>query len=340
VSTFDWQEFLQQYSRDILASDDCPDDLSPETVASQWLGYPGATDEQVRRAEDRLGVTLPPSYRAFLRVSNGWRCLKYSGLRLYSTEEVEWYSVRGRRSIDGWLYGAGDEDPEPLFVPDTAYFAYRDDPIGMYFAYYPTTLHISAEGDCDVYLLNPRIVTRDGEWEAWHMMDEASRFRTFPELLLLETLVEPDGSGPGREVPAPWPNKPVEAYIDALRSPDDGVRRQAATALGFLADQRAVEPLVRTLTKDPNPGVRGNAARALGSVDDVRAVEPLINALAAEPSGSVRSYIVHALSMLRDPRALKPLIRALEDPDGNVRLQASWAHVWSRHEWPRESEEN
>jgi len=41
-------------------------------VASGWLGFPGATEAETAAAEAHLGVTLPPSYRAFLRVSNGW----------------------------------------------------------------------------------------------------------------------------------------------------------------------------------------------------------------------------------------------------------------------------
>ncbi len=48
-------------------------DLSPEVVTSKWLGYSGASDEQLERAELRLGIQLPPSCREFLQITNGWR---------------------------------------------------------------------------------------------------------------------------------------------------------------------------------------------------------------------------------------------------------------------------
>ena len=37
-----------------------------------WLGMPPATQVQITSAERRLGVTLPSTYTAFLRVSNGF----------------------------------------------------------------------------------------------------------------------------------------------------------------------------------------------------------------------------------------------------------------------------
>lgn len=37
-----------------------------------WLGQPGASLEQIREAEQRLGVILPASYREFLLESNGF----------------------------------------------------------------------------------------------------------------------------------------------------------------------------------------------------------------------------------------------------------------------------
>lgn len=37
-----------------------------------WLGMPPATQEQITSVEQRLGVTLPSTYTAFLRISNGF----------------------------------------------------------------------------------------------------------------------------------------------------------------------------------------------------------------------------------------------------------------------------
>jgi len=73
VISFDWQRFLMDWSRILLQDDNVTKYLSPEVIASGWLGYPGATEGQIAQAEGRLGAILPPSYRAFLKVTNGWR---------------------------------------------------------------------------------------------------------------------------------------------------------------------------------------------------------------------------------------------------------------------------
>ncbi|WP_181393883.1 SMI1/KNR4 family protein [Stenotrophomonas sp. HMWF003] len=39
---------------------------------ARWLGMPPATDRQIHEAQQRLGIELPSSYRAFLRVANGF----------------------------------------------------------------------------------------------------------------------------------------------------------------------------------------------------------------------------------------------------------------------------
>jgi hypothetical protein len=97
MSTFDWQDLLTRISKQILESGHYI--VSPlyqygqppaEVLASGWLGYAGATEEQIVQAEKRLGATLPPSYRDFLKVSNGWRQVYATVGKLWSIEEVEW----------------------------------------------------------------------------------------------------------------------------------------------------------------------------------------------------------------------------------------------------------
>src|SRR4051812_8176526 len=67
--------------------------------------FPGATEAEIAGAETHLGVTLPPSYRAFLRVSKGWRDTSPFIDRLWSTDEIEWLSVRNQHLIDVWTAG-------------------------------------------------------------------------------------------------------------------------------------------------------------------------------------------------------------------------------------------
>ena len=68
----DWRPFLETWSRELVEAGAYPG-VPAEVAESGWLGFRGATDEQLNRVEARLGVGLPPSYREFLTVSNGWR---------------------------------------------------------------------------------------------------------------------------------------------------------------------------------------------------------------------------------------------------------------------------
>ena len=143
-----------------------------------WLGRPGATDEQIRTAESRLGTALPSSYRSFLRFSNGWqsfgRFVTNPG-PLWSTDEVDWFRVRNQSWIDAWTEGylssmsAQDEVPE---LPEH---------LAM-----PYLLEVSAAGDSAILLLNPLVMAADGEWEAWDFASwypGAIRYRSFWELM-------------------------------------------------------------------------------------------------------------------------------------------------------------
>lgn len=77
ISSFDWNLFLNQWSRDLLErlENDELRSLPPTVIESKWFGYSGTTDTDTEIAEIRLGRTLPPSYRDFLRTSNGWQRL-------------------------------------------------------------------------------------------------------------------------------------------------------------------------------------------------------------------------------------------------------------------------
>jgi len=145
-------------------------DISPEVIASGWLGYPGATEDQIAGLEARLGKSLPPSYRAFLKVSNGFRQPGMMTERILSIDEVDWFRVRHRELVD---------------LCKSEYLEYLLD-----------TLGISIE-DIDgeyFYLLNPNVVTANGEWEAicftwdgsesrhpsfWDLMQKEYRYSVF-----------------------------------------------------------------------------------------------------------------------------------------------------------------
>ncbi len=178
---FEWKPVLEQWSQDLIESLSEAEtlELPPEIRASGWLGCPGASEEEIQSLEDRLGVSLPLSYRSFLAVTNGWQ--PYStwwGIRLWSTREVNWFDM-------GWAW----DDLESLSISDAHYFVYGpdQDPISFRQEYLKTALAIS-----DLFwegaqlLLNPKISSSEGEWEAWYLdskLPGAYRYRSFWELM-------------------------------------------------------------------------------------------------------------------------------------------------------------
>jgi hypothetical protein len=189
MTTYDWQPFLEEWSWVFLNSPDLEDyDLPPEVIESGWLGFPGATEEQIAAAEARLGTTFPPSYREFLKVSNGWRHVCYSIDKVWSVEDVEWFRTRHQGWIDGWTKGAAVFGVDPPVVSDEDYSVYgpEQDCIHLRPEYLSTALEISEMGDIAILLLNPQITTPKGEWEAWFFADwnpGADRYRSFWDLM-------------------------------------------------------------------------------------------------------------------------------------------------------------
>lgn len=197
LDAFDWAAFLEQWSRIVLARSDAREHLLPEVVTSGWLGYPGATEEQIAFAEARLGTRLPPSYRAFLAVSNGWRFIDGGISKLWSTSSIEWFTVRHQDWIDAWMDGleqAIKEYGEIAPVTDEEYFIYggeQDTTLTFRAEYLPTALEISPNepDDSAIYLLNRQSVTPSGEWEAWFFADwlqGAHRYQSFQVMMQAE----------------------------------------------------------------------------------------------------------------------------------------------------------
>lgn len=185
MAKYDWLELLREWNAELLADTKITGKLSSSDVVQDWLGYPGASAEQIQRAEERLGAKLPPSYREFLMVSNGWRATGYFVDRVWSAEEVEWFKVRNKAWIDA--YAEAGLPP----VPDAEYFVYgeaQDGFLTLRAEYLETALEISDIGDSCIYLLNPKVATPEGEWEAWFFSNwgGANRYRSFREMMVEE----------------------------------------------------------------------------------------------------------------------------------------------------------
>ncbi|MGZ3600589.1 MAG: SMI1/KNR4 family protein [Ktedonobacterales bacterium] len=118
MTTFNWKDLMAQWNQELLADEGIRAELPPEAIASGWLGYPGATEAQIAQLEERLGTSLPPSYRQFLQFSNGWRDTGHFIPAIWSTEEVEWFAVQNQGVIDVWVEGERSDGREQDLVPD------------------------------------------------------------------------------------------------------------------------------------------------------------------------------------------------------------------------------
>src|SRR6476661_5080065 len=179
---YNWQEFMARWSRDMLASrhfadrlgilrSEYPGEYTDEVIASGWLGYPPANDEQIEATEKRLGLTLPPSYKSFLKVSNGWRVIDQFINRLWPVEEIDWLASTDPESVAVW-------EDAPIGNGDILYES----------RYIASTIQISdvEYGGTAVYLLNPKVVSPSGEWEAWffsHWNPGAAVYPSFWEIM-------------------------------------------------------------------------------------------------------------------------------------------------------------
>ncbi len=188
---FPWRGLLQRWSDEwlepVLHEQERSEPFTAEVREARWLGTSGVSQAEVVALEERLGVALPASYRQFLRTSNGWLDTTESIERLLPIHEVGW-----ARDIDPEMIGPSMETGDSIHVPDAEYFVYGDeqDCCAIRTEYLADMLKISHTPHAtDVYLLNPRVVTPDGEWEAWylaHWLPGAIRYRSFWDLMNAE----------------------------------------------------------------------------------------------------------------------------------------------------------
>ena len=162
----DLRTLLKDISRVQLEDSRIAETVREGKAAAGWLGEPGATETEIIAAEQRLGVRLPPSYRAFLEETNGFDHIGYFIYRLYSAAEIDWFRVRNQDWIDAYQ-GPINEEPGAMDITPEEHLANPDDSVRFRTAYLSSCLQISEEGDSAVVLLNPDVVNVEGEWEAW-----------------------------------------------------------------------------------------------------------------------------------------------------------------------------
>jgi hypothetical protein len=183
MAAFDWKEFLTEWNKELLEDVEFVENLPAEVVSTGWLGYPGAAETEIAEAEARLGKILPPSYREFLQVTNGWRGSPFVR-KIWSVQEVDWFFIRNQQWIDSYI----SKYANAPHISDEEYLVYGDEQRNpaIRVEYLRSALEISEKGDSVIYLLNPQIVTDKGEWEAWFFADwlsGAKRYRSFWDLM-------------------------------------------------------------------------------------------------------------------------------------------------------------
>src|SRR5437764_10786174 len=93
----EWKTFLAAWTREIAARTTRNPNEPRIVDPVNGLGFPGATDEQLRATETRLGITLPPSYSEFLKATNGllqpYTYVAACGGDFWSAVDVDWFAV-------------------------------------------------------------------------------------------------------------------------------------------------------------------------------------------------------------------------------------------------------
>lgn len=310
---------------------------------NEWPGNPAASEEHLLKAENRLKTTLPPSYRAFLSASNGWRNASRAVPLLRPIEKIRWF----KREHRDWVLAYTDpmQGVEPLLPAEQDYFNYsQQDSVNFDVKHLAQALCISDVGDSAVLLLNPMVVWPDGEWEAWffaNWLPGATRYRSFADWMRHELAelrdeefthsVIPDElptvylDGPTKETRRVRPREVILTMDEAIKKLTSKTRSQRVKAvrqLGRIGGEAAISKLIDLLKADYDYHVRCEAAEVLGRMRSQEAIEPLI-AVTAEES-YVTSTAIQALGNFNDEPSAQRLLKLVEE-DGPSAGVATYA---------------
>ena len=184
----EWRAFLLNWQKEILQCTNYINDYDVFSVFPELKNGPilmQGNEDDIKILESKLGKALPASYRNFFIASSGWIHITMFSTYL-SPNEANWFYETNKEWVDIWIESSDDYE-----VTDEDYFVYGEmqDPIYVRGKYMKSCLKISTDQDGYVFLLNPEIVTDDGEWEAWAFgtkLPGAYRYRTFEDLMRKE----------------------------------------------------------------------------------------------------------------------------------------------------------
>jgi hypothetical protein len=135
---------------------------------------PPATTQQIAKLEKRLGKPLPPSYRAFLELHNGWEHFD-GGENLLSVEDQNSDWVKECLKMVSMFYLAVDEEER------------EENPLEK-----GAIPILFGEGEPGYMILDPRKVRKDGEMDfvKYEYAEETERFKDFISFLRNDLKVE------------------------------------------------------------------------------------------------------------------------------------------------------
>lgn len=176
-----WKPLLEKISHTALSNEDLLEEFKNEKLT--WLGYEAASELEIQKTEERLNTKLPPSYREFLKVSNGFRQLNCFVWNILPVEKIDWIEKFDPSFFE--LYST--EFKDTFNATDEEYFVYGEQQKLTDFRsdYIISSLAISDWGDAAILLLNPKVKFGD-EWEAWMFAVwhcGPVRYQSFEELI-------------------------------------------------------------------------------------------------------------------------------------------------------------
>lgn len=170
--SFNWRELLGRWQEEWVPREDEDEDGGQDVVLP---GRAGADEAAIAAAEERLGRRLPPSYREFLAVSDGWHVDQTAGV----------YQLGGAADVD-WF-----RDPyamTPLYEENLGDHPRKEDVLlaGMW----QRALRLETDSDMSHALLDPGDSDQDGEWalyvyKGWsgELPDRYPSFRAYMEAM-------------------------------------------------------------------------------------------------------------------------------------------------------------
>ena len=181
----EWMQILSRLNSILLQSNVLRGNVPQQALSTGWCGLPPATESEIIRTEKRLGISLPPSYRSFLSISNGWRPFSTFIASLSPVEEIDRFQSADPQRL-AMVVGDYQEDE----LSDDEYLDYQtpEHMVALRLRYFPESVLVGKPwgSESDIVLLNPSVVFPNGELEAIffaNWLPGNLRYRSFRDLV-------------------------------------------------------------------------------------------------------------------------------------------------------------